>query len=88
VSRILNGSEESTRVAEAAYGIDEPTAPSASERNDINEYAVYWQARSGLFTPAPDTVLHRSHADSLSATQIFGSVGAQGSAAPRGFKPA
>lgn len=88
MSRILNGSQGSTRVVEAAYGTDEPTAPSASERNDTNEYAVYWQARSGLFTPAPDTVLHRSHANSPSATQMPGSVGAQGSAVPQGFKAA
>jgi hypothetical protein len=81
VSRILNGSQESKRVAEAAPGIDEPTAPSASERNDDNEYAVYWQARSGLFTPVPDTVRHRSHANSLSATQVPASVGAQAPAA-------
>jgi hypothetical protein len=33
---------------------DAPADPSIPERDDANDYATYWQARSGFFDRAPD----------------------------------
>jgi len=52
---------ESKLIAEPRADLDELAGPPSSERNDINAYAAFWQARAGLVTPVPETHhgLHR-----------------------------
>ena len=41
-------------------GPDAPADEAMTERDDGNDYAAYWQARSGFFDLVPDG--HRHHA--------------------------
>jgi hypothetical protein len=45
---ILDGSG---RIGPPGAECDESTGPPAVERDDHNDYAAYWQARSGFFAP-------------------------------------
>ena len=56
-----NVSDESNPIAEPRADLEVLAGPPSSERNDANDYAAYWQARSGLLIPAPETdhSLHR-----------------------------
>jgi hypothetical protein len=55
MTRILSRSRESKLIAETAADIGAETATNALERNYTNDYAVYWQTRSGFFNPARET---------------------------------
>jgi hypothetical protein len=52
MSQIGIGSNEYRRLKEIEATGNGPAAPSLPERNYVNDYAVYWQERSGFFTPA------------------------------------
>jgi hypothetical protein len=50
-----------TRLAKSTRtGSDEPANEAVTDRDDCNDYATYWQARSGFFDLVPDA--HRHHA--------------------------
>ena len=48
-------SDESKLIAEPRADLDVLAGPRSSKRNDANDYAAYWRARSGLVTPVPET---------------------------------
>jgi hypothetical protein len=50
--RIAIESSEYNLIVEPETNVHQPAAPRAPERNYDNDYAAYWQARSGFFTPA------------------------------------
>ena len=54
------GSDESNLIAEAAANIGASAGAPVAERNYANNYAAYWQARSGFFTLPlePDQARH------------------------------
>jgi hypothetical protein len=56
------GSDESNLIAEAAANIGASAGAPVAERNYANNYAAYWQARSGFFTlpSEPDQARHPS----------------------------
>jgi hypothetical protein len=47
-------SDESNLIAEPKAAHDELAEVPSSERNDGNDYAAYWRARSGLLIPVPE----------------------------------
>jgi hypothetical protein len=47
-------SEETGLARQPRTGVDAPADPPWTERDDANDYATYWQARSGFFDRAPD----------------------------------
>jgi len=55
MSGTLDVSDESKLIAEPAADLDVLAGPPSSERNDANDYAAYWRARSGLLIPIPET---------------------------------
>jgi hypothetical protein len=55
MTQILSRPHESKLIGEAAAHIDEAAATNPLERNYTNDYAVYWQTRSGFFNPARET---------------------------------
>jgi hypothetical protein len=49
--RIAIGSNDYTLIVEPATNVnDRPAALRVPERDDANDYAAYWHARSGFFT--------------------------------------
>ena len=52
MTRIEVESNECKLFVEPETNVNGPVAPRVSERNYANDYAAYWQARSGFFTPA------------------------------------
>ena len=54
-------SDVSKLKAEPSADLDMFAGPPSLDRNDANDYAAYWRARSGLVIPVPETdhTLHR-----------------------------
>lgn len=50
--RIVIGSNDDNLIMESETNLKLPDLPRVPERNYANDYAAYWQARSGFFTPA------------------------------------
>ena len=52
MTRVDIESNECKLFVEPGTNVNRPVAPRVPERNYANDYAAYWQARSGFFTPA------------------------------------
>ena len=52
MSRIGIESNDYNLFVEPETNVNGPAAPRVLERHYANDYAAYWQARSGFFTPA------------------------------------
>ena len=50
-----NVSDEYKLIAELRADLDVLAGSALSARNDTNDYAAHWRARSGLLTPIPET---------------------------------
>jgi hypothetical protein len=57
------GSTDPKSLADPAANIEASAGVGASDRNDYNDYAVYWQERSGFFKPIPDPDHNRHRPD-------------------------
>ena len=49
--QIAIGSDENDLIVKPETNVNEPAALHVPERNYLNDHAVYWQARSGFFSP-------------------------------------
>ena len=55
VSGTLDVSYESKLITEPRADLDGLAGVPSSERNDANDYAAYWRARSGLLIPITES---------------------------------
>jgi hypothetical protein len=49
-------SAETGQARQSRTGLDAPVDPATPGRDDSNDYAAYWQARSGFFDRVPDRI--------------------------------
>ena len=47
-------SDETGLAKKPQTGLDAPAGAAVQERDDANDYAAYWQARSGFFDRVPE----------------------------------